>query len=584
MVLNVKKDAYQQIKNSFAALYNPNLKQKYKINDWSLWKKLVKSELAKMKINCHQFQIYCTKLIGFNQYYDLNNTLAFFHYLQLLHCKPDRICKIENQTDKAKIFKINQSQNNIQPTIVVEADEQDLDYFEDLNEQDLGDLAQNDDQVLLSQQTLYHKKSATSDLDIVQLFLKDVGKYGDLLTKAQEQSLFKQLNHYRNKKDARSQRLYKKAKGQLILHNLRLVVSHVKYYGKITGLEFSDLAMEGIEGLTKAIDKFDLKTGNKLSTYCNWWIKQAIKRSIHSKTKLIKIPDNVGEDINLVLKYNSIWTSEHQIEPTYQELADFIAKQSGKHFEATRIQELLAFNRSVVSLNKKIGADEDDQLLDFVVDDHQNPTLYADQLLKTDYLSQVLNNPLQFDNVERIYLSLTFRIKLTIPDRFKIIDDVLNHCDLERLISAEDKSYVITIVESSRLKFHLDCPCVKVINDKDLSTNQIKAVMQKCKKTKKLTLDQIKYWMQKTITNYQKLYGSTNSKDQSIYKKAYLKPYALKAKINLNAQQLKAISYQCPIWTRDRLKPIERRIRLKLENLRLDPKLRALALEEHLIY
>lgn len=62
------------------------------------------------------------------------------------------------------------------------------------------------------------------------------------------------------------------ARDTLIRHNLRLVVSIAKkYVGR--GLDFSDLIQEGNIGLMRAVDKFDYKRENRLSTYATHWIK-----------------------------------------------------------------------------------------------------------------------------------------------------------------------------------------------------------------------------------------------------------------------------------------------------------------------
>ena len=55
-------------------------------------------------------------------------------------------------------------------------------------------------------------------------------------------------------------------------------------------MEFSDLIQEGNIGLIKAIENFDCEKGYKFSTYARWWINAAIRESIRSKNKLIRIP------------------------------------------------------------------------------------------------------------------------------------------------------------------------------------------------------------------------------------------------------------------------------------------------------
>ena len=83
-------------------------------------------------------------------------------------------------------------------------------------------------------------------------------------------------------------------KEQLVLANLRLVVHVAKRYtGR--GLALADLVQEGNLGLMRAIEKFDVRRGHKLSTYAHWWIKQAVVRSLADKVRLIRLPVHLHE-------------------------------------------------------------------------------------------------------------------------------------------------------------------------------------------------------------------------------------------------------------------------------------------------
>jgi RNA polymerase primary sigma factor len=76
---------------------------------------------------------------------------------------------------------------------------------------------------------------------------------------------------------------------KLTKHNIKLVISIAKkYVGQ--GLAFEDLIQEGMMGLMKGIDKFDLekRVAGKplaLSTYATWWIRQTITRAIDNTSR-----------------------------------------------------------------------------------------------------------------------------------------------------------------------------------------------------------------------------------------------------------------------------------------------------------
>ena len=91
------------------------------------------------------------------------------------------------------------------------------------------------------------------------------------------------------------------ARRQMILSNLRLVVSIAKRYMH-SGLQLPDLIQEGTLGLMKAVDSFQYRLGFKFSTYATWWIRQAITRAISDQARTIRLPVHMVEAINRYVK------------------------------------------------------------------------------------------------------------------------------------------------------------------------------------------------------------------------------------------------------------------------------------------
>lgn len=84
------------------------------------------------------------------------------------------------------------------------------------------------------------------------------------------------------------------ARDIIIQNNLRLVTSIAKNYLNM-GLSFDDLIQEGNIGLIYAVDTFDLKYNNKLSTYATWWIRHHITRALSNSSRIIRIPAAIVE-------------------------------------------------------------------------------------------------------------------------------------------------------------------------------------------------------------------------------------------------------------------------------------------------
>ncbi|MCZ6795439.1 MAG: sigma-70 family RNA polymerase sigma factor [Planctomycetota bacterium] len=84
------------------------------------------------------------------------------------------------------------------------------------------------------------------------------------------------------------------ARDQLVLPNLRLVLKEVFRY-RPTGMRHSDLFQEGVLGLHKAVFRFDPYRATRFSTYATYWIRQAIRKSLIDKSRMIRVPQAVQE-------------------------------------------------------------------------------------------------------------------------------------------------------------------------------------------------------------------------------------------------------------------------------------------------
>lgn len=130
--------------------------------------------------------------------------------------------------------------------------------------------------------------SISNDDDILQMYLKDVGKV-KLISFQEEKRLGKIIQEGKAEQA-------EIAKRKLVQANLRLVVSIAKkYIGQ--GVLFMDLVQEGSLGLIRAAEKYDYSREFKFSTYATWWIKQTIIRAISNNSRTIRIPVHMADKI-----------------------------------------------------------------------------------------------------------------------------------------------------------------------------------------------------------------------------------------------------------------------------------------------
>jgi RNA polymerase sigma factor (sigma-70 family) len=92
----------------------------------------------------------------------------------------------------------------------------------------------------------------------------------------------------------------KKATGEIVKHNLRLVASIARNW-KNRGIEIEDLIQEGNMGLMHAVEKFDPSKGNKFSTYATWWIRQHISHHVGADAGTVRLPGHAYRLRNRIL-------------------------------------------------------------------------------------------------------------------------------------------------------------------------------------------------------------------------------------------------------------------------------------------
>ena len=205
------------------------------------------------------------------------------------------------------------------------------------------------------------------------------------------------------------------AKKQMVAANLRLVLHWARRY-QDRGVELVDLVQEGTFGLLRAVEKFDWERGFKFSTYATWWIRQSLQRAVQQHGRTIRIPLEVGEQLQRIDAANAELIGLLGRRPSEDELNEATGMTTKERRNLENIAGVSA------SLDQPANSDSSTVLGDLVAPDQTDWVGDVEQSMVDDRLNSAVE---QLDDLQRDVIKKRFGLDGSPPASLQATADAL---------------------------------------------------------------------------------------------------------------------------------------------------------------
>lgn len=238
-------------------------------------------------------------------------------------------------------------------------------------------------------------------------------------------------------------KLYKKnnstdIRNRIILNNIGLIyVAAKKRINLSTCFTFDDLVQEGVIGMIKGIEKYDVSRNTNFSTYAYYWIVQQMDRAIVNNGYLIRLPAYMYEKVNIVSTVEKDYLAKNR-EIDVKNLCEEINIDEDEYYQINYYKKNYY---NLTSLNYTINLDSDESYMEFQ-DYIPNDDPSVEDIVFFNALEKEINEALNtLTPKERDVLELRFGLNGKEPSTLETIGNKYQ-LTRERIRQIENKALI----------------------------------------------------------------------------------------------------------------------------------------------
>jgi RNA polymerase primary sigma factor len=153
---------------------------------------------------------------------------------------------------------------------------------------------------------------------------------------------------------AAAQRGDRRAREELVEAFLPLIATVARVYRGSETVARLELMQEGVVGLLRALERYELSMGVPFWGYAGWWVRQAMQQLVAELTRPVVLSDRALRQLSQLKRVHGAYLAEHGREPSGDELAE------GTGLSHAQVGEMLALERVPQSMNEPVRGSEGD--------------------------------------------------------------------------------------------------------------------------------------------------------------------------------------------------------------------------------